>query len=103
MQLSVIALALFILFAPLLGRADNAVPAPPSVSATGYLLIDTDSDTVLAARDAEQRLEPASLTKIMTAYLVFRELQSGSIKLSDQVLVSEKAWRTPGSRSTGAT
>ncbi|MGD8956311.1 MAG: D-alanyl-D-alanine carboxypeptidase family protein [Chromatiaceae bacterium] len=98
MQLSVIALALFILFAPLLGRADNAVPAPPSVSATGYLLIDTDSDTVLAARDAEQRLEPASLTKIMTAYLVFRELQSGSIKLSDQVLVSEKAWRTPGSR-----
>jgi D-alanyl-D-alanine carboxypeptidase (penicillin-binding protein 5/6) len=89
---------LFILFAPLLGRADNAVPAPPSVSATGYLLIDTDSDTVLAARDAEQRLEPASLTKIMTAYLVFRELQSGSIKLSDQVLVSEKAWRTPGSR-----
>ncbi len=98
MQLSVLALASFILVAPLLGRANNAVPAPPSVSATGYLLIDTDSDTVLAARDAEQRLEPASLTKIMTAYVVFRELQGGSIKLSDQVLVSEKAWKTPGSR-----
>ena len=98
MQLSVLALAPLILFAPLLGRANNAVPAPPSVSATGYLLIDTDSDRVLAAQDAEQRLEPASLTKIMTAYVVFRELHSGSIKLSDQVLVSEKAWKTPGSR-----
>jgi D-alanyl-D-alanine carboxypeptidase (penicillin-binding protein 5/6) len=97
-QLSVLALAFSLLFTPLLGRANNAVPAPPSVSATGYLLIDTDSDTVLAARDAEQRLEPASLTKIMTAYVVFRELHGGSIKLSDQVLVSEKAWKTPGSR-----
>mgnify|MGYP001820674052 FL=1 len=98
MQLSVLALAFSLLFTPLLGRANNAVPTPPSVSATGYLLIDTDSDTVLAARDAEQRLEPASLTKIMTAYVVFRELHGGSIKLSDQVLVSEKAWKTPGSR-----
>ncbi len=98
MQLSVFALASFILFAPLLGRANNAIPAPPSVSATGYLLIDTDSDRVLAAQDAEQRLEPASLTKIMTAYVVFRELRGGSIKLSDEVLVSEKAWKTPGSR-----
>jgi len=97
-QLSVLALAFFTLVTPLLGRANNAVPAPPSVSATGFLLIDTDSDTVLAARDAEQRLEPASLTKIMTAYAVFRELHGGSIKLSDQVLVSEKAWKTPGSR-----
>jgi D-alanyl-D-alanine carboxypeptidase (penicillin-binding protein 5/6) len=49
-QLSVLALAFSLLFTPLLGRANNAVPAPPSVSATGYLLIDTDSDTVLAAR-----------------------------------------------------
>ena len=98
MQLSVLALALFILFAPLLGHANNAAPAPPSVSATGYLLIDTDSDTVLAARDGEERRQPGSPAKIMTAYLVFRELQSGSIKLSDQVLVSEKAWKTPGSR-----
>ncbi|MGB5777396.1 MAG: D-alanyl-D-alanine carboxypeptidase family protein [Sedimenticolaceae bacterium] len=98
MQLSVFALASIILFAPLLGRANNTVPAPPSVSATGYLLIDPDSDRVLAAQDAEQRLEPASLTKIMTAYVVFRELRGGSIKPSDQVLVSEKAWKTPGSR-----
>lgn len=80
------------------GVAQLAPPAPPTIAATGYLLIDMDSDTVLAAKDPEQRLEPASLTKIMTAYAVFRELRDGSIKMSDQVLISEKAWKTPGSR-----
>jgi len=78
--------------------AGAAAPAPPTVAATGYLLLDIDSDTVLAAENAEQRLEPASLTKIMTAYIVFRELRGGSVALSDEVLVSEKAWKTPGSR-----
>ena len=73
-------------------------PAPPSIAASGYLLIDFDSDHMLAAKGAEQRLEPASLTKIMTTYVVFRELRDGSIKQSDEVLVSEKAWKTPGSR-----
>ena len=63
-----------------------------------YLLIDFDSGKVLATKNAEQQLEPASLTKIMTAYIVFRELRDGSISLTDQVLVSEKAWKTPGSR-----
>jgi D-alanyl-D-alanine carboxypeptidase (penicillin-binding protein 5/6) len=75
-----------------------ATPAPPTIAATGYLLIDLDSDAVIAANNAEQRLEPASLTKIMTVYIVFRELRDGSVKLSDEVLVSEKAWKTPGSR-----
>ncbi|MCB1722176.1 MAG: D-alanyl-D-alanine carboxypeptidase [Gammaproteobacteria bacterium] len=78
--------------------AQNAPPEPPTVAATGYLLIDLDSDMVLAAKDSDQRLEPASLTKIMTAYVVFHELQSGSVKLGDEVLVSEKAWKAPGSR-----
>ncbi|MDJ0741419.1 MAG: D-alanyl-D-alanine carboxypeptidase family protein [Gammaproteobacteria bacterium] len=78
--------------------AQTATPAPPTVAASGYLLIDMDSDTVLAAKDPEQRLEPASLTKIMTAYIVFRELRDGSIRGSDEVVISEKAWKTPGSR-----
>lgn len=78
--------------------AQNAPPAAPVLDATGYLLIDMDSDAVLAAKDPEQQLEPASLTKIMTAYVVFNELRGGTIKLDDQVLVSEKAWKTPGSR-----
>jgi D-alanyl-D-alanine carboxypeptidase (penicillin-binding protein 5/6) len=74
------------------------VPAPPSVAATGHLLIDFDSGHVLAENNAEQHLEPASLTKIMTAYVVMKEIQAGQITLQDQVLVSKKAWRTPGSR-----
>ena len=83
---------------PLSVTAAAPTPAPPSIAATGYLLIDVDSDSILAAKDAEQRLEPASLTKIMTTYVVFRELRDGSVKESDEVLVSEKAWKTPGSR-----
>jgi D-alanyl-D-alanine carboxypeptidase (penicillin-binding protein 5/6) len=78
--------------------AEIPMPAPPTLSASGYLLLDFHSDRVLAAKDAEQRLEPASLTKIMTAYVVFHELKEGNIGLDEEVLISEKAWRTPGSR-----
>ncbi len=98
MNKTIAAITLSLCLAPLSVTALVPAPAPPSVAATGYLLIDMDSDTVLAAHDADQRLEPASLTKIMTAHIVFREIRDGSVKLSDQVLVSEKAWRTPGSR-----
>ncbi|MCG7875051.1 MAG: D-alanyl-D-alanine carboxypeptidase [Candidatus Thiodiazotropha taylori] len=73
-------------------------PAPPDVAASGYLLVDFHSGKVLAEKGAGNRLEPASLTKIMTAYAVFRELKEGNINLEDSVLISEKAWRTPGSR-----
>jgi D-alanyl-D-alanine carboxypeptidase (penicillin-binding protein 5/6) len=73
-------------------------PAPPEVSASGYLLVDFHSGKVLAEKGASNRLEPASLTKIMTAYAVFRELKQGNVNLEDSVLISEKAWRTPGSR-----
>ncbi|MCU7811198.1 MAG: D-alanyl-D-alanine carboxypeptidase [Candidatus Thiodiazotropha sp. (ex Notomyrtea botanica)] len=79
-------------------QAAVPTPAPPEISASGYLLIDFHSGKVLAEKDAAQRLEPASLTKIMTAYTIFRELKQGNIKLEDTVLISEKAWRTPGSR-----
>ncbi len=92
-----ISLILLILFA---SQALSAapIPAPPKISASGHLLIDFDSGKVLSEENASQRLEPASLTKIMTAYVVMRELKEGNIKLSDEVLVSKKAWRTPGSR-----
>ncbi len=75
-----------------------AVPVPPEIAATGHLLMDFHSGAVLAENNAEKRLEPASLTKIMTAYTVFRELEEGNITLNDKVLVSKKAWKTPGSR-----
>jgi D-alanyl-D-alanine carboxypeptidase (penicillin-binding protein 5/6) len=91
----VAALALFALSAV---HAETPPPAAPNVAASGYLLMDMDSNALLAAKAIEQRLEPASLTKIMTAYAVFSELRDGSIRMDDQVLVSEKAWKTPGSR-----
>jgi len=74
------------------------VPEAPRVDARSHTLIDYDSGRVLAESNADERMEPASLTKLMTAYVVFNELRSGQIKLSDKVRVSKKAWRTPGSR-----
>jgi len=81
-----------------LAHAVAPIPAPPKIAGTGHLLIDFESHTVLAENKADQRLEPASITKIMTAYTIFREIKEGNIKLDDEVLISKKAWRTPGSR-----
>ncbi len=81
-----------------LGAQAAPVPAPPAIEAKGYLLMDMHSGRVLAEKNADQRMEPASITKIMTAHVVFEELASGNLKLDDLVTVSEKAWKTPGSR-----
>lgn len=100
MRISTIQLPLLLLltlFSQLL-QAAPPVPAPPKIAASGYLLLDMNSGRVLAENNADARLEPASLTKIMTAYAVFRELREGNISLDDKVLVSEKAWKMPGSR-----
>jgi D-alanyl-D-alanine carboxypeptidase (penicillin-binding protein 5/6) len=78
--------------------AETPAPEAPALGAKGYLLVDHDSGAVLAASNPDQRLEPASLTKIMTAYVVFNELAEGNISLDDPVLISEKAWRTGGSK-----
>ena len=83
---------------PMTGSAQIAAPSPPALNAKGYLLIDFNSGRVLASKNADERLEPASITKLMTAYAVFRAINSGQISLDDEVRVSEKAWRTPGSR-----
>jgi D-alanyl-D-alanine carboxypeptidase (penicillin-binding protein 5/6) len=93
-----LSILLTLLFWGFAADAAPPIPAPPQVAASGYLLIDMDSHKVLAEKNSDQRLEPASLTKIMTAYVVFRELANGKIKLSDPVQISEKAWREPGSR-----
>lgn len=73
-------------------------PAPPIIGAKSYLVIDADSTYEIASLSADSRLAPASLTKLMTAYTIFRALQEEQVRLDDQVTVSEKAWRTPGSR-----
>ena len=74
------------------------MPLPPKISAAGHLLLDMHSGQVLASNNADQRLPPASLTKIMTAYIVFQSLQQGTLQRNDRVKISKKAWRTPGSR-----
>lgn len=74
------------------------VPGPPEVKAASWLLQDHHSGHVIAQHAAETRVEPASLTKILTIYVVFAELQAGKIALDDQVLISKKAWQMPGSR-----
>jgi D-alanyl-D-alanine carboxypeptidase (penicillin-binding protein 5/6) len=92
-------LTAFMLMATLPARAAAPTPTAPTVNASGYLLMDFNSGQILAEGNARDRLEPASLTKLMTAYIVFNELSLGNIKLTDQVPVSENAWRTQGSRS----
>ncbi|MEM9056075.1 MAG: D-alanyl-D-alanine carboxypeptidase family protein [Pseudomonadota bacterium] len=78
--------------------AASPTPAPPAIGARSYQLIDHNSGKVLAESNADEIIEPASITKLMTAYVVFQELRSEHVKLTDMVTVSEKAWRTPGSR-----
>ena len=75
------------------------IPSAPQVDARSYILVDYQTDKVLAAKEATARMEPASLTKLMTAYIVFRELTTGKLKLEDMVSVSEHAWRSEGSRT----
>jgi serine-type D-Ala-D-Ala carboxypeptidase (penicillin-binding protein 5/6) len=78
--------------------SELAIPPPPNVPAKSLYLLDHTSGEALAERHARQRLHPASLTKLMTVYVAFKALADGRIRLVDSVLVSEKAWRTGGSR-----
>lgn len=89
-------LALFALCFSLLGYAQT-VPAP-TLAAKAWILVDQGSGQVLADHDPDTRIEPASLTKLMTAYLTFAALKSGTIKMDQETLISERAWRQEGSR-----
>jgi D-alanyl-D-alanine carboxypeptidase (penicillin-binding protein 5/6) len=73
-------------------------PAAPTLGANSYILVDFNSGDVLVESNPDMRVEPASITKVMTSYVVFSELVSGNLKLTDTVTVSETAWRTGGSR-----
>lgn len=74
------------------------VPAPPEIEATSYILVDAQTDKVLAERASDERQPPASLTKIMTSYLAAKEIAEGRIKPSDDVPISVHAWKAEGSR-----
>ena len=80
-------------------QTPTTIPTAPNVEARAYIVVDYRTDKILAAKDAVARVEPASLTKLMTAYIVFQELAAGKLKLDEQVTVSEHAWRSEGSRT----
>jgi D-alanyl-D-alanine carboxypeptidase (penicillin-binding protein 5/6) len=83
---------------PAAATAPSPLPPPPELKARSYIVIDHDSGRVLAAVDPDSRQEPASLTKVMTAYAVFRAMKEGRIKVDDMVTISEHAWKQEGSR-----
>ncbi len=94
---SALAVPLFLLFS-VPSVAQMPTPAAPIIGAKSYLVIDSKTGHEIAALNADQPLAPASLTKIMTTYVVFNALKQGQITLEEEVTVSEKAWRTEGSR-----
>lgn len=73
-------------------------PVPPTIDAKSWLLIDMNSGQVLSENAADERLEPASLTKLMTAYLTFDAIKQGTLQLNQLINISENAWRTGGSK-----
>ena len=73
------------------------VPDPPNVDASSFVLMDFATGQILASREPHKRIEPASITKVMTSYIAFAEIRNGQIALEDTVLVSENAWRKKGS------
>lgn len=74
------------------------VPQPPEIAARAYMLVDVTANQILASKDMDMPVEPASLTKLMTAYLVFDALRSKKIDFKQALPVSERAWKMPGSR-----
>lgn len=81
-------------FAPTLHAAEQTAPEAPPVDARAWILMDYASGKVLAEGNADEKLDPASLTKIMTSYVVGQALKAGKIKLNDMVTVGKDAWAT---------
>src|SRR3990167_3214950 len=73
-------------------------PQPPEVAARAYMLVDVGANQILASKDVDMPVEPASLTKLMTAYLVFDALRNKKLDMKQTLPVSERAWKMPGSR-----
>jgi len=79
-------------------QAASSVPVAPKLAAKGYVLQDFNSGQIIAENKGDQRMEPASLTKMMSTYVISHELKAGNITMQDKVTISKKAWRMPGSR-----
>lgn len=89
----------FLIAQPVIAQqAARPVPAAPQLTANSFVLVDFDSNRVLVSESPDIHVAPASITKLMTSYVVFSELRDGNLGLDEIVTVSEKAWRTGGSR-----
>ena len=92
-------LALLAIFSTnLLLAAAAIIPRAPEIAATSYILLDAKTGHIIVEQNADEALPPASLTKIMTAYIAVEEILSGNLRLDDEVHISEKAWRMEGSK-----
>ncbi|MBT6206884.1 MAG: D-alanyl-D-alanine carboxypeptidase, partial [Francisellaceae bacterium] len=96
------AIALFLIFSQQ-ALADTLEPptikiSPPTINANAYVLVDAYSDKILAGNDNDESIAPASLTKMMTIYVIDKEIASGRLSPDDKVHVSKKAWKVEGSR-----
>jgi D-alanyl-D-alanine carboxypeptidase (penicillin-binding protein 5/6) len=89
---------LALLIPAVLWGAARPIPNPPELNATSYFLVDFDSGRVLAEKNPDDPVEPASITKLMTAYLVDKAIADGDLTLDEMVTISEKAWRMKGSK-----
>ena len=81
-----------------INTSDNIIPSVPAIASNSFILVDFHSGVELAGKDADKQIEPASITKLMTAYIIYQELAKGNVTLTDNVLVSKKAWKMEGSR-----
>ncbi|HSM99421.1 MAG TPA: serine hydrolase, partial [Rudaea sp.] len=88
---------------PAPGALNVPTPPPPALDAKSWVLMDYATGQILAQDNADERVEPASITKMMTGYIVSAELAAGKIKLDDPVMVSEHAWRAGGAGTDGST
>jgi serine-type D-Ala-D-Ala carboxypeptidase (penicillin-binding protein 5/6) len=79
-------------------EAELLAPSPPTIVASSHILQDYNTGKVLAENNSDAKLAPASLTKILTVYVVFKEIKNGNLKLDDKVIISQNAWQTSGSK-----
>ena len=87
-----------VLINPSLFAEESFIPKPPSLNASNYILMDSMSGRVLAESGADEKIEPASITKVMTGYVAVDQIQQGYVSLSDEVYISENCWKKGGSK-----
>lgn len=91
-------ISFILLFTLFIKAEESFIPDPPSLNASNFILIDAATNRILAEKDSDEKIEPASITKIMTGYVVADQISEGFIGHEDQVLISENCWKKGGSR-----